>query len=232
MTRSKKISTTVGILYITGTVTGILSLVFTNSILNVPDYFSQISAHENKLILGAIFVFLMGLSLSLIPIVLFPVLKKINETLAVGYIVFRSALETVVYLFTIVSCLMLADLSHSFINATPQDFQGIFALGNSLIESRAINCISTTVFIMGAIMFYYFLYQSKLIPRWISAWGLIGAVPFLTAGFLIVFNVTKNVSTVDTLLRMPIAFQEMVLAVWLIVKDFNPVADPLNQLNK
>jgi hypothetical protein len=78
---------------------------------------------------------------------------------------------------------------------------------------------------LGALMYYYVFYQSRLIPRWLSGWGLIAIILHLTSVFL------TNVGQIDPflgspilLLSMPIFFQELTLAVWLIVKGFNPPA--------
>jgi hypothetical protein len=67
-------------------------------------------------------------------------------------------------------------------------------------------------------MFYYLLYRSKLIPRWLSVWGLIGAALVLAVGVLGMFGHSAMI------LWLPLAVNEMVLAVWLIVKGFNPSA--------
>lgn len=76
---------------------------------------------------------------------------------------------------------------------------------------------------LGALMFYYLFYQSKLIPRFLSVWGLIGATLLLAAGLLGMFGLSPF-STILIFLNLPIAVNEMVLAVWLIVKGFNPSA--------
>jgi hypothetical protein len=72
-------------------------------------------------------------------------------------------------------------------------------------------------------MLNYILYRSKLIPRWISGWGLIGATLYLASGFLPLFGHGTR-STIYNLMEAPLGLQEMVLAVWLIVKGFNPSA--------
>ncbi len=74
------------------------------------------------------------------------------------------------------------------------------------------------VFSLGALMIYYVFYQSKLIPRWLSGWGLIGSVLYLVVPLLSMFGSELAILT------LPLALQEMVLAVWLIVKGFNPSA--------
>ena len=83
--------------------------------------------------------------------------------------------------------------------------------------------MGTISFGLAAPMFYYLLYQSKLIPRFLSVWGLIGVPLWLAVSLLIMFGLDAS-STISTLLYLPIGVNEMVLAVWLIVKGFNPSA--------
>jgi hypothetical protein len=79
-------------------------------------------------------------------------------------------------------------------------------------------------FCLGALMYYYIFYQTKLIPRWLSGWGLVGAALCMVAGLLVMFRVIGPMSTSQVVLAIPIAVQEMVLAVWLIVKGFSSSA--------
>jgi len=76
---------------------------------------------------------------------------------------------------------------------------------------------------LGALMFNYMLYQSKLISRWLSVWGLIGATLHLAEGVLAMFGF-PDISVLGVPVFLPIALQEMVYAVWLIVKGFNSSA--------
>lgn len=225
MNTNRKTAIIVGVLYIIGTIAGILSVVITNPLLNVPDYLIQITAHENKFLLGVLLVLMMGLTLAMVPVMMFPVLKKQDETLALGYVVFRGALETVTYFALVITWLFLLIVSKDYVQAGSAASAYFQTLGASLPEATAwINQIVTIVFILGALMFYSLLYRSILIPRWISGWGLIAAFPYLAAGFSVLFGLIHDSSTIDTLLRLPVAVQEMVLAVWLIVKGFNPSA--------
>ena len=63
-----------------------------------------------------------------------------------------------------------------------------------------------------------------MIPRRLSLWGLAGTALGLTAGLLVLFQAIGTLSATQVALNLPIAVQEMVLAVWLIVKGFNPTA--------
>ncbi|MBN1217344.1 MAG: DUF4386 domain-containing protein [Anaerolineae bacterium] len=210
----------VGVLYILGTISGILSRVFMGPMLSAQDSLVRVSAHENQIIPGALFVLMMGLALAMIPVMAFPVLRKHNETLALGYVVFRGGLEAVTYMAMAVSWLLLLPLSQAYQAGTPAaaKFQ---VLGKSLLEMHEIGSVSGIVFCLGALMFYYVLYQSKLIPRWLSGWGLIAIILNLAAVLFTIFNLIGISSAVSFVLQFPTFVQEMVLAVWLIVKGFN-----------
>jgi hypothetical protein len=224
MNTNRKTAIIVGVLYIIGTVAGILSVVFTSSILNVPDLLMKVSANENQMIMGALFVLIMGLALAMVPVMMYPILKKQNEALALGYVVFRGGLETVNYIITVIGWYLLLLLSQAYVQVGALDTSAFPALGTLLLNAGAVSSIGTIVFVLGALMFYSVLYQSKLIPRWISGWGLIAAIPYLVAGFLFLFGLTNDKSALDSVLRLPLGLQEMVMAVWLIAKGFNPAA--------
>jgi Domain of unknown function (DUF4386) len=74
-------------------------------------------------------------------------------------------------------------------------------------------------------MLYYVFYQSRLIPRWLSVWGAIGVtLHFVGTGLSGMFGLTDQFSTIQVIVNLPIFLQEMVMAVWLIVRGFNPAA--------
>jgi len=78
-------------------------------------------------------------------------------------------------------------------------------------------------FTLGALMYYYIFYRSKLIPRWLSGWGFIAAALSLSQALSVLFG-EEAFSTISILLNIPILVNEIVLAVWLIVKGFDPSA--------
>lgn len=94
VTASRRTAIIVGVLFIVGTVAGVLSVLVTNPILEDPEYLGNVAANGNQLVVGALLVLTMGLALAMVPVVLFPVARKHNEVLALGYVVFRGALET------------------------------------------------------------------------------------------------------------------------------------------
>jgi len=222
MRTSRKIAMGVGVLYTIGIVSGILSLVFTEPVRSAQKYLVGVTAHENQLVTGALFVLLMGLSLAMVPVVAFPVLKKFNRILALGYVIFRGALETVTYVGVVISWLLLMPLSRFYLQVGDADASEFQDLAVIFFDTDAISSVGMIVFVFGALMFYWVLYQSKLVPRWLSGWGLIGAVPFLTVGLLTIVDLIGPLSTLGVTAQIPLALQEVTLAAWLIVKGFNP----------
>jgi hypothetical protein len=214
----------VGVLYIIGTIGGVLSLAFSAPIRDAQDHLVSVSANENQTIVGAFFVLVMGLALAMVPVMMFPILKKHNEALALGYVVFRGGFETVGYIAMAIGWLLLLPLSQAYVQAGAPDVSHFHVLGDRLLAADEIGSIHVIVFCLGALMFYYALYQSRLIPRWLSGWGLIAAIPFLASGLLAMFALINPLATIYVVLQLPLALQEMVLAVWLIVKGFSTSA--------
>lgn len=87
-----------------------------------------------------------------------------------------------------------------------------------------ISALAGIVFCLDALMFYTVLLQARLVPRWLAVWGLAAVIPYLAAKILPLFALLDSLSATASLLYMPLAVQEMALAVWLIVKGFNPSA--------
>ena len=225
MNTYRKTAIIVGVLYIIGTVAGILCKVLTGSIQNDLNLLTKVTANENQIIIGALFLLIMGLALAMVPVMMFPILKKHNSALALGYVVYRGALETVTYIAMVISWLFLIIVSQEYVKAGAPDASYFQTLGTLLLNGNdSISTISQIVFPLGALIFYFLLYQSKLIPRWISGWGLIAAILWIAVTLLDLFGIIGAWSTVQVVLALPIGLQEMVMAVWLIVKGFNPSA--------
>lgn len=225
MNAYRKTAIGVGILYIVGTVAGILSLVVAGSVLDAPISLDEISANAYPVTLGALFVLTMGLALAMVPVLMYPILKKHNHVLALGYVVFRGALETGIYIAMTISWLLLVNISQGYVQSGAIATSGFQALGVFVLNAHdSIRSVLEIVFPLGALMFYTVLYQSKLIPRWLSGWGFIAAIVWLTVGLLGMFQLIAPMSTPQLVLSVPIGVQEMVIAVWLIVKGFNSAA--------
>ena len=109
----KAAATTAGILYITGTVAGGLSLVLSAPVREAGDPFAAAAEHSGVAVTIALLVLVMGLSLAFVPVVLFPVLRWVDEVLAIGYLVMRGAVETACYVLLAAGWLLLVPLGEA-----------------------------------------------------------------------------------------------------------------------
>jgi hypothetical protein len=218
-TSSRKTARIVGVLFITAMVAGMLRFVLLDPILDAPDYLIKVSANESKVIIGALSFFILAVALVGIAIVMYPILKKQNEALALGYVAAR-IVEGVLFIVAILAILTLRTLSQEFVKAGAPDASYYQIIGELLLAVRywAYTVLWPIILSLGGLMFYYLLYQSNLIPRWLSVWGFIGALLFPVA-WLSLFG-----PTISGPFLLPLVVNEMVLAVWLIVKGFNPTA--------
>lgn len=225
MNSNKKTAITVGILFIVATVTNLLSNVaFLKPILDAPDYLSKIFASENQILIGSLIHIIGAFACAGIAIALYPILRKYNEGLALGSVGFRIA-EGMLYVFGSIGILSLLPLSQEFIKAGMPSASYFQTLANSLLSMRDLTGILAVItFGAGALMYYTVFYQAKLIPRWLSGWGLIAAALCLISGILVMFHIIDFFTPVQIVLNIPIALQEIVLAIWLIVKGFNSSA--------
>ena len=208
-----------GVLYIVGTVAGILSLALSQPLRDAPDPLAAAAAYANQVTAAALCVILTSLALAMVPVVLYPVLKRHSAVLALGYVVFRGALEALTSLVMPVALLLLVAVGRAIpAGAAASGFQ---ASGVLLLKAADHSALAGIIFCLGALMFYTVLFRSRLVPRWISVWGLAALVPYLAAEFLAMFALVDLVSANAAFLFIPLAVQEMVLAVWLIVKGFH-----------
>jgi hypothetical protein len=65
------------------------------------------------------------------------------------------------------------------------------------------------------------LLRARLVPRWLSSWGLAGAALYWSTGLLVLFGALIPMEAAYVALQAPLAVQEMVLAGWLIIKGFD-----------
>lgn len=224
MNQNKKIAVTTGILFIIATVASIASLPFLASV-NSSNYLADVSQNENQVITGILLTLIGAFASASIAISLYPLLKKHSQGLALGAVGFR-LIEAVFYIVGVIGIVLLLSLSQEFVKAGAPSSSYFQTLGVILLSGYhwAGNVAGTLAFYIGAMMYYYIFYRTKLIPKWLSGWGLVAVSMGIVASMLVMFQVVGSMSTVQVVLNLPIAVQEMVLAVWLIVKGFNSSA--------
>jgi hypothetical protein len=223
MISHRKIAISVGILFIIATISPLISAIPLSGVplgfesVSESNYLATIAANESQILIGALLLIVMTAAIVSIPILLYPILKKHNETFALGYVVAR-IFEGFFSAFNIIALLVLLSLSLQFVSITSSAL--FFDTSGSLILS-AINWGSLLLdfpFTISAIVLNYVLYKSRLIPRWLSMFGLIGGSLWFAAIPLRMFSLFG--SSLE-FLAFPIFAQEMIFAGYLIIKGFN-----------
>jgi hypothetical protein len=218
---------TVGTLFIAATVASIAGSVALGTALDEPDYLIDLATQQGRVILAAVLFLIAACSAFATSFRLFPILRRHAEGLAAGYVGLR-AFENVFYVTGVVALLaMLTVGQHAAISTAGATDLALLGAALLALHDWSILIGTLLFFALGAATLNYVLYRSRLVPRWLSMWGLIGAPLALSYGVAGLLGYGTDLGSPLMLLAMPIAFQELVFAVWLITRGFDrPTARP------
>ena len=227
MNTYRKNAVMAGVLYFLGTVFGVLGGVVGGEVLSSfsfgkplvgVDLLGIVAANSSQITGGSFLYLMMGVSLMAMTVFLYPIFRKDSEELAMGMVLFRGALEGIYYFLSTLGFLALVLLGNEYIIAGA-DSAALQSMGNVLYWFQGrLAPTGTLLFLIGAVCLYISFYRTRLIPRWLSVWGFIGVVLFMASALLKFFNMDSGIGFY---LEMVLAPQEIVMAVWLIVKGFN-----------
>jgi hypothetical protein len=206
-------------LFIAATAASLIATAFLGSLLKGPAVLAAVALHQDRALAAALFQLLAAFTSAAIAVTLYPVLRQHAAGMALGSVAFR-LIEGVFYALSAAGTLILVSLSGQLVAGA-----SAHASANLVRDLRdSAGTVGVLAFCTGATLYYLIFYRSRLIPRWLSVWGLAGTVLCLTGGLLVLFQSIAVLSSTQVVLSVPIGVQEMVLAVWLIVKGFSPKA--------
>jgi len=215
----------VGVLFIIATAFLFIGEAVYKPILSSPDYLEITYPNRSTVIIGVLLEFIIVLAMPLIAVFAYPVLKRHNEALATGYVVFRTLESVILIAVAEVNKLSLIGVSEAYLNGGA-DAAYFESIGTSIQATTywgdTGGLLYNLLFVVGGLILYSALYQSRLIPRWLSVWGLIAILMILAGALLGSFMELPLVMTLVAI--VPIGVQEMVMALWLIIKGWNPEA--------
>jgi len=225
MSKDRRTAVVAGVLFIVATTASLLGrVVLLDPILKGADILAKIAANQNQVAAGALFGLVAFFASASIAIALYPVLRRYSEGLALGSVGLR-IIEGVLYSIGAIAVLSMLTLARGLVEAGGPASSYIQASGVLLLAVRSWAGIAGTLaFYPAGLMYYFVFYRSRLIPRWLSGWGVVAVTMGFTASILVAFQLIIPMSTPQIVLNLPIFLQEMVLAVWLIAKGFNPSA--------
>jgi hypothetical protein len=220
----QQIARVTGVLFLITYITSIPPVLFLyGPLLDDPRYIVGGGAADNGVSLGALFELLLIIANIGTAVVLYPVVKRVSEILALGYVTAR-VVECAFIAVGILSVLSLVTLRQE---AAGADAGSLVAVGKSLVAIHDWTFLLGPGFVVGignGLILGYLMYKSALVPRGMAVLGLI-AGPVLVARFVaILFGVFEPGSVLGSLMVAPEFLWELSLGIWLIVKGFNASA--------
>lgn len=216
MTSHRKISLTAGILYVL-TFVSVPTLAIYGPVKSAGYILG--AGPDTSAITGGILEIIVALAGISTAVVLFSILKKQNETLALGLVAAR-ILESATIFVGVAFLLSIVTLRQTGAGA------------EALPISHALAVLYDRIFLLGQsfmpaicdLLLGYMLYKSRLVPRTLSLIGIIGGPLLLMGYFAVMFGLLGQHDTLAGLSAIGVAVFEFSLGIWLIVKGFNPEA--------
>jgi len=216
----------IGWLFVVATVAGVASVGLLAPIMGEQDLLAAVQSNQGALILGELLIFVMLTAMAGTAVLLYPILNQHSETLALSYVVART-LEVAMLAIGLLAGLLLLPLSWSVAAGQGVDVASAEVVAESLNAASDWSGYlgAQMIFSISALVLNLAFLRNGLIPRWLALWGLIGVPLMFASGLLVMFESLSDNATTLNLLVVPLAVQEMVMAVWLIGKGFRPVSD-------
>jgi Domain of unknown function (DUF4386) len=216
---SRKIAVTAGVLYLVTHVTSIAALALYGPVLNRPDYVVGAGA-DARVLLGALCEVVLALAVVGTAVTLYPVVKRQNEGVALGYVGLRT-LEAAIIAVGIVSLLAVVTLRQH--PPAGSDTASLVTAARALVAVHDWTFLLGPNFVLGTntVLLAYLMYRSRLVPRFIAVLGLAGGPLIFASAVAELFGAYRQVSVWGSLTAVPVFAWELSLAIRLIVKGFN-----------
>jgi hypothetical protein len=211
-----------GVLLISAIAFGILNSV---PALEYPDYLAKLATVRTQVLTAVFFQAAMATVYVCIAALSYPIVKRYGKGLALGYFGFR--IIGAAFLFVgIGSLLLLLNLSQTLVSGDLVDAPQLQIVGELLRTGRdMMNHIGMPLpWILGGLILCWAMLKTAVVPRWLSVWGIVGAVLTVIATLLYMLDFIEMLTPTYLTMNVPTALFELTLAVFLIARGFDPVA--------
>ncbi len=217
MNTSKKMARTFGIAFLIGYLSYGLGFGFLNVLLNKPDALSLIVHAKNLVILEAAILMAVFAPINIVlGVIMTPIFKKYNSSLAYGYLSAAIA-SSVVLIVGAIFLLLSIPLSEAYVSKGSDNTKHIELLFVLIQKANFFSYqIAMVIWGLGGFIFSYLLYVSKLVPTWLSVWGIVGYLIFVAGAFFAIFGIH-----IDVILDIPGGLFEIFVSIRFIIKGFD-----------
>lgn len=191
------------------------------------DWFPHFGDQPHTVVASALLYLVAAGCSGAIALALYPVVRTVSTALGVGSVVFR-AIEAAFYAVEVVPLLTVLTLTERLDEASTAEVTSYGVQAEGLVSAREhAAAIGVLAFTAGAFMYYLAMYEGRLLPRWLTGWGMAGAVAMALGAILAVVAVVADKPVTSYVpLAAPIGVQEMVFAVWLLIRGFQDTPRP------
>ncbi|MBI3242351.1 MAG: DUF4386 domain-containing protein [Chloroflexi bacterium] len=195
-----------------------------NPIINAPDYLTTVFPKSAIITSGMLGWMINDIGIVFIGLLMFPILKKQSESMALGYLSMR-IFESILMIVGVFFAMLLIPLSQEFIKSGAMNVASFQAIGSVLkqAENWFLNLLQLIFLGLGGVILTSLLYQTKLVPRFISVFGFIGYALLLPAAIIGLFGILDPTpGGPGSILAVPVAIWEIIIMpIWLFAKGFN-----------
>jgi hypothetical protein len=218
----RKSAVAAGVFFIVAAIAAVAGLLLYGPALSDPNYIVG-SGSDTRVSLGAFCEVILAISVLGTAATLYPILRKQNEAVGLGYVLGR-LVEGIVIVVGIVSVVSIVTLRQGAAGAAGTDAASLVTAGKALVAFHNWTLLFGPNFALGAntTLLAYVMYRSGLVPRLIAVLGLIGGPVIFVSAIAVLFGVYAQVSTMGALTALPVSAWELSLSLWLIFKGFKP----------
>jgi hypothetical protein len=225
MTSTRKSAVLAGMFFIVAAVAAIVGLALYDPILNDSRYIVDGSADDTQVLLGALFELILAISVIGTAATLYPIVKRENEGIALGYVAGRVS-EAVIIVVGIISLVSIVTLGQDSAGGAGDQTAALVTTGEALVAIHDWTFLFGPGLAIGVntLLLAYLMYRSGLVPRPIAVIGLIGGPLIFASSTAVLFGLYEQVSAWGSIAAIPVFTWEMSLAVWLIARGFKATA--------
>ena len=211
----------VATLFLVTAATSIYGVTLLDPILNAPNYLAGVFPNKTAVVWGSLLWSINNIGIVFIAVALFPILRRFDEVMAVGYLASR-IIEGTIMMVGIAATLLLIPLSDAFLKAGQPQGSSFQALGDILKQAKFLGLteLSLPMLGLGGCLFTWQLFRHRLVPTFIALVGLIGYVIVLVGGLAGWFGLVDTApGGSGTFLAVPVAvFEIILLPFWLFFR--------------
>lgn len=223
MDSTRKTARIAGVLFIVTFITSIPALVLYGPVLNDAHYVLGGGA-DTCIFVGAFLEVMLAIAGIGTAVMLFPVIKRRSEGLALGYVAARTV-ESTIILVGVISLLSVVTMRRDYAGGAGADAASLVIAGKALVAIHKWTFLLGPGYCAGienGLLLGYLMYRSGLVPRGMAMLGLVGGSLAFAAATLELFNVFQQVSAAAGIMTLPEAAWEALVGIYLTVWGFRP----------